>query len=179
MSLALGCPLAALSSSFPPSALSPPSPTNQQMALHPLRPPHSTWIQSWALNKTEELGPLFSLKDSRPHIGARIKRQLHPKENKTTEYLASQRLFPAHDGLPAFHIWQRAFQERESGGDVKESGRRPHCTTSCDSAIRAAGRCDRNCRGRRDASQPGAMCGLRGLFLGMPFQFSKPGHDLF
>ena len=45
-----------------------PSPTNQQMALHPLRPPHSTWIQSGALNKTDVLEPLFSLKVLRLHI---------------------------------------------------------------------------------------------------------------
>ena len=109
----VGRPLAALPlSSLLPALRTFPSPTNQQMALHPLRPPHSTWIQSGALTTTDVLEPLFSLKNLRLHIGARIKRQLHPKENKTTEYLASHRLFPATTTCPRF-IYGNAPSRRE------------------------------------------------------------------
>ena len=130
----------ALPSLIPPSALSPRLPISKwHCILYGRRTPLG--FRFGALNETQKVGTPFSLKDLRFRIGARIKRQPHPKEDKTTEYLASHRLFPATTTCPRFiygNAPSRRERERRCGGDVKESGRRPHCTTSCDSAIRAA-----------------------------------------
>ena len=110
----VGRPRAA--SLIPPSALSPRLPISKwHCILYGRRTPLGFSL-SGALNKTDGLGKaLFSLKVLRLRIGARIKRQLHPKENKTTEYLASHRLFPATTTCPRF-IYGNAPSRREREG---------------------------------------------------------------